>query len=66
MKTCKEITKLVSQGQDRELILREKMAMQLHFVMCSACRRYARQIAFIGQACQMRARLPAKSPSHQR
>ncbi|MDZ8118218.1 zf-HC2 domain-containing protein [Pontiella agarivorans] len=44
MRTCKEISTLVSESLDRELSLRERMAMRVHLMMCSLCRTYSRQI----------------------
>lgn len=44
MRTCKEISKLVSESFDRELSLRERMAMQVHLMMCSLCRTYSHQV----------------------
>ncbi|MDF7808394.1 zf-HC2 domain-containing protein [Pontiellaceae bacterium B12219] len=44
MRTCKEISKLVSESLDRELPLRERMAMRLHLMMCSLCRTYSHQM----------------------
>jgi predicted anti-sigma-YlaC factor YlaD len=44
MRTCKDISKLVSESFDRKLSLRERMAMRIHLMMCSLCRTYQRQI----------------------
>lgn len=47
MLTCKEATRLVSAARDRELALTERLGLGLHLLICSICRRYARQLAFI-------------------
>jgi hypothetical protein len=52
MLSCKDVTALVSAREDRALRLREKVAMQWHLAICVGCRRYAKQIAFISQACR--------------
>ena len=44
MRTCKEISKLVSESFDRKLSLRERMAMRMHLAMCSLCRTYQHQV----------------------
>jgi predicted anti-sigma-YlaC factor YlaD len=44
MRTCKEISKLVSESLDRELPLRDRMAMRMHLMMCSLCRTYSHQM----------------------
>lgn len=44
MRTCKDISKLVSESLDRELSLRERMALRVHLMMCSLCRTYQHQI----------------------
>jgi predicted anti-sigma-YlaC factor YlaD len=44
VRTCKDISKLVSESVDRELSLRERMGMRMHWVMCSLCRAYQRQV----------------------
>ncbi len=44
MLSCKEATRLVSEGLDRELPFWRRMGLRLHVVMCRGCSRYARQI----------------------
>jgi hypothetical protein len=48
--TCEEVASLVSQSIDRELSRGERLAVQLHLLYCSACRRYRRQILLIREA----------------
>ena len=50
--SCKETTRLVSQGLDRELAFGERVALRLHFAMCLGCRRASRQMAFLRRAVQ--------------
>ena len=50
MLTCKEVTRLVSQGLDRELTLGERTALRVHFAICQGCRNVNRQLAFLRQA----------------
>ena len=48
--TCKETTRLVSQGLDRELAFGERLALRVHFAICTGCRRTSRQLAFLRRA----------------
>ncbi len=44
MLSCKEATRLVSEGLDRELPFWRRMSLRFHVVMCRGCSRYKRQI----------------------
>ena len=48
--SCKESTRLVSQGLDRELAFGERVALRVHLVICLGCRRAGRQMAFLRKA----------------
>lgn len=48
--SCKESTRLVSQGLDRELAFGERVALRVHLVICLGCRRAGRQLQFLRQA----------------
>ena len=48
--SCKETTRLVSQGLDRELAFGERVAVRVHLVICLGCRRAGRQMAFLRKA----------------
>ena len=52
MPTCKEVTRLISQGLDRELSFGERTALRVHFVICRGCRNVNRQLAFLRRAMQ--------------
>jgi predicted anti-sigma-YlaC factor YlaD len=47
MLTCKEASRLVSEGQDRKLALRERLGLRLHLWMCTHCRRFEQQIRLL-------------------
>jgi len=49
---CKQATELMSQGQDRTLSKRERVALRLHLLICKGCSNYSRQLAFIREAMQ--------------
>jgi hypothetical protein len=44
---CQGMARLASESLDRELILRERMALRLHLLYCAACRRYERQLRLL-------------------
>ena len=52
MLTCRETTRLVSQGLDRELAFGERVALRVHLAICTGCRRTNRQLAFLRSAMQ--------------
>ncbi len=56
--SCKETTRLVSQGLDRELAFGERVALRVHFAYCLGCRRASRQMKFLRQAVR---ELPART-----
>lgn len=48
--SCKEVTRLVSQGLDRDLSLGERTMLRLHFAICQGCRNVNRQFASLRSA----------------
>jgi len=50
--SCRETTRLISQGLDRDLALGERVALRVHFLYCLGCRRANRQLAFLRRAVQ--------------
>jgi hypothetical protein len=48
--TCKEATRLASQGLDRDLGLGERLALRIHLAICGGCANAARQMAFLRKA----------------
>lgn len=49
MLSCKESTRLVSEGLDRELPFWQRFGLRLHRVMCRGCSRFARQITALNR-----------------
>lgn len=45
MLTCKEATRLCSEGMDRPLELRERLTLKMHLLMCAGCSNYNAQMA---------------------
>ena len=50
MLSCKEVSRLLSQGEDRRLTLVERLKLRVHLRVCDACMRFARQLAFLRSA----------------
>ena len=52
MLTCKEVTQLLSQSQDRKLGLGERISLEMHLAMCRGCTNFKAQINFLREACR--------------
>ena len=59
--TCREVHRLVSEGQDRDLSLVEKIRVRLHLVICDACTTFDRQMRFLRRAMR-RFEVPDDAP----
>jgi predicted anti-sigma-YlaC factor YlaD len=53
MMTCKEASRLISEGQERPMSLMERWGLRIHLWMCDNCRKFDRQIAFLRKALRM-------------
>jgi predicted anti-sigma-YlaC factor YlaD len=47
---CKEVSRLISDGQDQSLPSADRARMRLHFVICETCRNVDEQMQFIRRA----------------
>jgi hypothetical protein len=45
--SCKETTRLLSQGADRELGFGERVTLRLHLAICNGCRNVSSQFKFL-------------------
>ena len=52
--TCKEASKLVSQGLDRSLGRWERLRVHAHLLICSGCRNFSRHLRVIRTAIHRR------------
>ena len=52
MRSCRDISALVSQGLDKKLSLRERFSVRLHVMMCARCRNFQKQTQFIRKAAR--------------
>ena len=59
MLSCKQVSRLVSQGLDRELGFADRVRLRVHLAICDGCTNFSRQIAFLREAM---AKLADQSP----
>ncbi len=52
MLSCKEVTHLLSESQDRKLTLAEKAHLEMHLAMCKGCTNFKSQMKFLREACK--------------
>jgi len=48
--SCKEATRLVSQGLDRKLGFGERVTLRVHLAICNGCTNFKDQVAFLRRA----------------
>jgi len=44
MLSCLEATRLLSEAQDRPLVIRERVALRTHIMLCTGCRNFERHL----------------------
>ncbi|KKM20060.1 hypothetical protein LCGC14_1649340 [marine sediment metagenome] len=49
MLSCRETTRLISDGLDRRLSFWQRLGLRLHLVMCGACAAYRRQVTALNK-----------------
>lgn len=59
MRTCREVTELVSASLDRDLPLTGRLGVRLHLLMCKPCALYERQLRSLSRILNIGA-----SPEH--
>ena len=57
--TCREASRLVSQGLDRKLGFGERVALRVHLAICDGCSNFKSQVAFLRRAVK---RLESETP----
>ena len=50
MPTCKEVSRLVSQGLDRRLGFIERLRLRVHLAICDGCTNFKKQMEFLREA----------------
>ena len=59
MLTCKEASRLSSEGLDRKLSVGEWLALRMHLALCEGCSRVKQQFQFLRQAMSQLREAPA-------
>jgi predicted anti-sigma-YlaC factor YlaD len=49
---CQEVSRMLSDGQDKRLPPAERARLRLHLVLCDACRNVEEQFDFLSRAMQ--------------
>jgi len=49
MLNCHDATRLMSETQERELALKERMSLKLHVTICPGCRNFGKQMHTLHQ-----------------
>ena len=60
MKSCKQMTYLLSVQLDRPLSLGERMELRLHLMLCVGCRNLAHDMRMLRQMSRQAGNVPAK------
>jgi hypothetical protein len=50
--SCKDTVRLASEALDRDLRLRQRLALRIHFCMCPPCARLRRHLLFLRDAAR--------------
>src|SRR5437660_9296554 len=50
--TCPEVVRILSLGMDKELPLTTRIKLRIHYLMCSFCERYAKQLKYMRQVAR--------------
>lgn len=59
MLSCKQVTRLISQGLDRDLGFTERVRLRVHLAICEGCTNFSTQVTLLRQAM---AKLAEQSP----
>ena len=52
MLTCREVTQLLSEAQERKLTVAERLRLRVHLAMCRGCANFKKQMSFLHDACR--------------
>ena len=47
--SCPEVVRILSLGMDKDLSLMMRIKLRIHYLMCSFCERYMKQLKYIRQ-----------------
>ena len=60
---CNEVVELVSKSLDTKLTMKELVTVRLHFIVCSWCARYAKQLLLIRNTIREKPEQPKSKES---
>ncbi|HEU5297761.1 MAG TPA: zf-HC2 domain-containing protein [Burkholderiaceae bacterium] len=49
-RSCREVTRLVLESEDRELTATERLALEMHWRICDTCRKFREQARLMRHA----------------
>jgi len=52
MLSCKDATRRMSEAEDRDLSLSERLELKMHLAMCKGCRNYQQHLHVLREACR--------------
>jgi hypothetical protein len=52
MLSCKDATRRMSEAEDRELSLAERLELGMHLALCKGCRNYQQHLHVLREACR--------------
>ena len=50
--TCPEVARILSLGMEKELSLMTRLKLRVHFLMCSFCERYMKQLKYMREVAR--------------
>jgi predicted anti-sigma-YlaC factor YlaD len=56
--TCKEVSRLISEGLDRRLGWSERVRVRIHLAICDGCTNFKKQMHFLRKALSRLAEQP--------
>lgn len=63
MMNCEQATRLMSDGRERDLSIRERAAIRMHNLLCDGCRNFNVQVRDLGQIARRYAKERGEEPS---
>lgn len=58
MLSCYKATQLISLSQERPLVFKEKTALRIHVLLCSACRNFQKNTMVLSKSMQSFKNIP--------
>jgi len=49
---CPQVIRILSLGMDKELSLLTRIKLRIHYLMCSFCKRYAKQLKYMREVAR--------------